>query len=422
MRRLSILAGLALCLWTAVLLHAAEPVTTTSGDKRFVVVSLDKQTNGLILQYVESFFRKFSQTLRIADDLPSLLRIEIREDINEKITLTPFLVADKLCFKLTILSPGSFEQSKIDQYLSQIAFSAFANRGRPLKIGDDLRIVPEWIWLGYCRFQSPVPTTYYMNLIKPIYDNRKIPDLDRIIQAHSPSQIGMSPPVWEAFQWLVFRSVYLGETGGAKRIAALVIEDAAGRDPFSALSKVMDFPSNSDLQKWWTLQVTHFCENLITEPKSIPETEKKLASILTFNLPVEGALSLEETFIRYRTTPEIVEQLREKTAALGSLYGDSPPEYQPVIIRYQRLFQSLLKDPSTPLTVELDTLSRLRRQLIDTHSKRIDYVNWFIVTKTEPDRREFERIFRIYEDIDDTKSSTQYIPLPPLQVIKAVAE
>lgn len=355
--------------------------------------------------------------MRLPPDTPRLLRVEIREHPVEKITLTPFMTGDMLCFQLVILSPGAFDQDLLDQHLAQIAFSAAVNQGRSLKPGDKLKIVPEWIWLGYCRYQSPSPVISYLHQIRPIYETRKIPGIDRILLADSPSQLGLPTPVWESFLWLVFRSVYLGKDGPGN-IMKMAVEDLSGRDPASALSKIMDFPSHGELQKWWTLQVTHFCENLITEPLDIVATEKKLAGILIFKLPAEGELSLEETFVRYRSSPEIVEQLREKTAALGVLFADSPPEYQPVILRYQRLFQSLQQDPSTPMTRELEELSRLRSALLEKHEKRIDHMNWFIVTQTGPDRREFRRIFRIYEDIDDTNLQREFIALPPLEAIR----
>jgi len=403
------------------LLEGAEPITTTSADNRFVVVSENRQTNIFMMGYIESFFRKFSQTMRVSGDSPHLLRVEIREGLNEKITLSPFMAGNKLCFKITLISPGLFDRATLDKYLAQIAFSAYANRDTKLRAGESLRTVPEWIWLGYCHYQSPTPTTYYINIIRSIYENRQIPPMDRILNADSPGKIGLNTEVWTAFQWLVFRSIYLSNKGAAN-IMLMAVEDSAGRDPLSALTKVMDFQSNSELQKWWMLQVTHYCENLITEPKNVVATEKKLSDVLVFNLPAEGAVNLADTFIQFRTTPEIVVQLREKVAALANLYSESPPEYQPVILRYQRLFQSLLQDPASPMTLELESLRKFRKNILAQNQKRIDHLNWYIVTKTEPDRREFEKIFRIYENLDDQQKQKEFIPLPGLKILKSADE
>lgn len=379
------------------------------------------QTNTLIIEYTSDFIKNFCRTFQVDESFFYLLRVEIRKSESERIVLTPFVAGGELCFQLVIYGEGTFDRKKIDQYLSQIVFSAYVNRGQKFQAGETLLTVPEWLSLGYSLYQAKTGSGLYLDMIKPVYESRSIPGIERIIQSNSPASMGLTTGVWETFQWLVFRSI-IRTSDGPSKILKIAMESAGQgeqRISLSPLMKALEITSTDEMEKWWSLEVSLFCENVVNKVKTVAQTEEDLRKILIFSLPAEGALSLDDTFIRYRTVPEIIVQLREKINALSILYTESSSEYRGIILRYQRLFQSLLLDRATPITGELNALAKSRQQELLKNQAITDYMNWFIITKTEPDGESFESLFHAYDKLENKSTTAEFIPLPPLKLIKA---
>ena len=363
---------------------------TAAGENRFL--------NSTLAAYAEDFCKRFRGVFRPQTPLNSLVRIDVTEGAPEKWNLVSLLFENKLCFHLRIRTPKSVNQQELDFHLANILFLEICNNRRRLEVGDPLYQPPNWLPAGFALWQNTNAHMRYLNLLQPLFE------ADRLLFPLSPevTRLAGQNDYYRAYSFLWVKSL-LQLPGGPALVCDMLERIARGTPSQQAFDESFNssFPDRRRLEKWWSLQAVRQFELLRGDPWSLAKTDRQLGKILEAGLGPGGTPVSLESWAARRDDPRFLETVFETLEHLMALQPQAPSEYQEIIGGYRHILQRLATDPRYQPAPDIEALARHRLELLRLEESVQDYVNWFIVTQTPPDRDAFREFFETYEQIED---------------------
>lgn len=161
--------------------------------------------------------------------------------------------------------------------------------------------------------------------------------------------------------------------------------------------------SETSLEKWWALQLAaKGGTNVLTDTLSISKTEEALGAALMLDFPTEEGISQQKPLEAW---PEIADLKEPERAASVRLAQDALvrlsyrcfPSYRPLLLEYQQVLDSIVKNKTNDVPNRLASLAETRTTMIARATRARDYLDFFEISRARETSGEFEDYLKLKE-------------------------
>ncbi len=207
---------------------------------------------------------------------------------------------------------------------------------------------------------------------------------------------------------LLLRDMATGRSGLVALIRDLPLTSAEEARGAGSLRRHFTELGTSDdsLEKWWTLGLAQLAVADRYQLYSVAETEKHLASLLTFTGPADpknGGVPKTYTLGDYKEFASLKDRrnlLAATRAGLVELTGRASPLCRSIVIGYQELVDRLSRGKTGNTAEKLLALEAARKTVMQQREEINDYLNWYEATQVTSESGVFEEYFRAARQFD----------------------
>ena len=268
---------------------------------------------------------------------------------------------------------------------------------------------PQWLVEGIttCLQNRNAGTGNDVDVYKALLAKNHLPGIGDFL-SQSPSEMdGASLKLYQAYA-LSFLQLLAGLPNGRRCLASYIGDLPLGTDAPSA-DLIKHFPSlngsEDTLGKWWMLSLANISASDRYKGLSQEETEKRLAALLKFTIPVNKAgetkvFSIED-YKDFVKLPQARTILANAASGLQALTAQADPLYRPITGEYHAIVEELQRGKTRHVDVRLKNIAKYR-EMISTRTEQVaDYLNWFEATQMVTRSNSFEDYMKTANELSD---------------------
>jgi hypothetical protein len=391
-----------------------------SHSKQFVVYSREGALRNAIGTLGDDTKNGVLHVLGLRDDWNIPIVVDLRPpdpglpDARPPVQLTLAQSGDGMKIELDLLTGDAGRGTRIQDELVRATLLALAYRhATNLPVGRPYTMPPPWLVEGISAYldnqETGAPASMYAALL-PTLQTMSVTDL----LSKDPATLdSTSRAVYRACAFNLVCLLLRDLPGGRDEFVAFLgdlpnTEQAATNSGETLPKYFPELASSPDaLAKWWALALAQLAAGDGFTMFTAEETEHRLQALLTFPGPVPkgkgnapaATVSLADykDFTPYKQNGRILLALRN---GLVLLSGQANPSYRPIIVGYQEVVASLLRDRTHGVGERLRVLDQMRHYALEQREGIVDYVNWFEATQVSTQSSAFDEYFHASRQLD----------------------
>ena len=324
-------------------------ISTLSASRQFAAYANDQLLPSALCVYAEHVKREWLRRMNVADNWrdPILLVVRLREPAQTNapsISMVVFHTDTHLKYQIHCLVPPRLDEGNLLTMIVEALCSEWANRDQGTVRGEAYAVplMPAWLVQGMA---ASIQGRY--EFLRSI--------TQRSVVAGRPPQAGdllgvnvlpadpMERQLFQAHAWTLTESLLALPDGGRKLrnyLSQLGAQKVASNAFWAVYGE--DFPRETALEKWWSLQLVRHASTTLAQNLSTDETARQLDAILLTRLgPTGGRRGMPDQIDvvigklwHYADAPWLQDMLKFKIDQLGALRSQAHPLYQPVLDKY----------------------------------------------------------------------------------------
>lgn len=396
--------------------HASLPANKTiSLDRQFVVYCDDAPARSAVASFAETTKRALLAMLGQPDRWKYPIVVDVDCSVARGHSQPPSRV--QLCeveggFKIQVnvaigADPAAarFGEQIVHAVLLELAY-----RDAPkIKGGLEYAEPPAWLVAGTVKQLQSREFGADADLFRNFMASSRGSSVKDVIEQKFRSLDSTSQAVFDAYSMGLVQ-LLVEAPGGGDCLTAFIRHHPR---PDQALAQLLkDFPvfkgEEASLEKSWMLSLARFAAADRYKGLSAEETEKEIAGLLTFKVPVGKANTMQQfaitDFNAVLKLPAGRSTFGEINSALLALSARAHPLYRPIVQDYQQIAFELSRGKTKHIQNRLSSAADYRKVVLGRLDQIGDFLNWYEATQLTSRSDSFDGYIRTANALaDETK-------------------
>jgi hypothetical protein len=333
-------------------------VSTQSASRQFVVYAHDRLVTSALCVYAEHVKRGWLRLLGTPDNWTDPILLVVRpgdpsEPNAPAISLVTFQTDKHLKYQVDCLVPPPLDETKLLTTLIEALCAEWTNRGQPTVHGQPYTVpqMPPWLVQGMAASIQGRGDILLAAGRRSVAAGRP----QSVTDLFNVRELAVDPVerlLFRANAWM-FTDSLLSLPDGALKLRTFLAELGAQKVVSNAFWAVYreEFPQDSALEKWWSLQQASRTSFVVAENLSAQESAQRLHKILLTELgpergyrgqPGSGEATIDQLW-HYCSEAWLEDVLQTKINELSMLRGRAHPVYHAAIDDYLEALRSLMR-------------------------------------------------------------------------------
>jgi hypothetical protein len=371
---------------------------SVSSSRQFIVYCQDARLRMAVTSFVEEAKESVLQTLGTGDQW----KIPIVINFRASRTTEPGRPLSSLAFLKTDAGPSiqieitlrteQFKQIAFPQLIVRAVLLDIAYRTHPPGDGEHFNEPPSWLVEGMAqRINERNSSKANSNaaLFEQMIEAGRLPKIRDFLGSNVSIMDSTSRSIHASCASALIQMLSELPDGSASLFAMVRRLGESTLDPTTRLLTYFTALKGSEasLEKWWTLGIARLAASERYLGLTVPETNSKLTTLLSFQIITDEKQKTSEMFTladyaKMAKIPAAKPALEACQNSLAGLMAQSHPLMRPVVNEYQRILMELSKGNLKNINEELEAISAYRLAVVQRAEQIADYLNWYEATQS----------------------------------------
>jgi hypothetical protein len=383
------------CLFGSVAPGAALKNRSTSRTGQFIVYCDDRELRSRVVSFAEELKSDALQLLRETDGwssarAPIVVTIDPAEPGGKVPPAQVRWVNTVAGPKIDVVVRVGNDPAQVylqSHLLKAILLEISYRHGTPPSTNQAYAEPPWWLVEGILEAIRTRNGFGGADIFKSIVNTEKLPSLERFL-AQPPLHLDTAAgAVDRACAMCLVEALLALPNGAANLVRFIETWPASGGDVQAALAAQFPVLAGTEhaLAKWWSLHLARFAAGDRTLGMSLEETDRQLAGLLAFEIPVDKAGRMQRYEVRdfpnFVKLPAAKIALQTQQVKVVALMTGAHPLFRPILVEYEQILSQLSLKKTRRIAERLEEIERYRQTIMQQMGQITDYLNWYEATQ-----------------------------------------
>lgn len=416
-------------LWLAVLAVAGSASVraidlrqrSESGNKQFVIYSDDVRLRQRVASFAEEVKTDVLQTLGVPDQwkAPVVVILARAATLDRGEPPVRLRVAEtQPGFKIEIQVKIGEDPTEVNlrRVLLRALLLEYSYRRTGIVGGQSIVEPPWWIVEGLFEMARRRDQGADGAIFQRLIETNRLPPIETFLM-QKPEELGPTAMAVDRSLAMCLLELLVKQPDGRGNLQRLLRDwPQCNGDPSALLARNFpDIGGGPVLQKWWTLNLARFSAADRYQGLTVEETDKALAALLQFEIPVgkeaKGAEEGKEKkegekktfsigeFPEYLKLPASKQVLTNRNVEILALSTRANALFRTVVAEYMEVFSLLGRGKTRGVKDRITKAEGQRQSALRRISAITDYLNWFEATQMESRSSVFDDYLKTANEI-----------------------